>query len=140
MAKKKTPRTTEQPQTAEPTIQPTAEARHCGARVYEFSWCDDFVAARNQSLQHATGDWIFWLDADDRIDEANHLRLRTLFANLPEESVAFLMRYVALDDGAPGRTSAVDHAKVFSNLPQIRWEYRVHEQILPAVLRLAGRI
>ena len=115
-------------------------ARQCGAQVHEFSWCDDFAAARNQSLHHATGDWIFWLDADDRIDAANHLRLRSLFANLPDENVAYLMRYVALDDGAPGRTSAVDHAKLFRNLPPIRWEYRVHEQILPAVTRLGGRI
>src|ERR1700722_9445106 len=115
-------------------------ARRCGARVHEFPWCDDFAAARNQSLHHATGDWLFWLDADDRIDGANRLRLRLLFANLPDENVAYLMRYVALNDGAPGRTSAVDHAKLFRNLPQIRWEYRVHEQILPAVTRLGGRI
>ena len=90
-----------------------AIARHWGARVHEFAWRDDFAAARNQSLHHATGDWIFWLDADDRIDEANRLRLRTLFTNLPDENVAYLMRYVALDDGAPGRTKPVDHAKLF---------------------------
>ena len=76
-------------------------ARHCGAEVHEFSWCDDFAAARNQSLHHATGDWIFWLDADDRIDEANRLHLRSLFANLPDENVAYLMHYVALNDGTP---------------------------------------
>jgi tetratricopeptide (TPR) repeat protein len=115
-------------------------ARRYGAQVYEFSWCDDFAAARNQTLQHATGDWIFWLDADDRIDGANRLRLRALFANLTDQNVAYLMRYVALNDGAPGRTSAVDHAKLFRNLPQIRWEFRVHEQILPAVTRLGGKI
>jgi tetratricopeptide (TPR) repeat protein len=115
-------------------------ARRCGARVYDFPWCDDFAAARNESLRHATGDWIFWLDADDRLDEANRLRLRTLFAGLPDENVAYLMKYVALDDGAPGRTSAVDHARLFRNDPQIHWEYRVHEQILPTIGRLGGRM
>jgi tetratricopeptide (TPR) repeat protein len=114
-------------------------AERWGARVYNFPWCDDFAAARNESLRHATGDWIFWLDADDRLDQNNRLRLRTLFAKLPDENVAYLMKYVALDDGAPGRTSAVDHAKLFRNHPQIRWQYRVHEQILPAVARLGGR-
>jgi tetratricopeptide (TPR) repeat protein len=112
--------------------------RRLGARVHEFPWCDDFAAARNECLRHAGGDWIFWLDADDRLDEANRLRLRALFRDLPNENVAYLMKYVALDDGAPGRTSAVDHARLFRNHPQIRWEYRVHEQILPSVARLGG--
>src|SRR5262245_11843004 len=58
-------------------------ARAWGARVHDFPWCDDFAAARNESLRHATGEWIFWLDADDRVDEANRARLRALFAQLP---------------------------------------------------------
>lgn len=39
--------------------------------LYNFSWCDDFSAARNFSFSKATGDYIMWLDADDRIDEEN---------------------------------------------------------------------
>ena len=42
-------------------------ARECGAQVFEFEWIDDFSAARNYSFQHCTGEWILWLDADDRI-------------------------------------------------------------------------
>lgn len=40
-------------------------AKRFGARVYSFDWCDDFAAARNESLKHATGDWIWVLDADE---------------------------------------------------------------------------
>lgn len=40
-------------------------AKSFGARVYFFDWCDDFAAARNESLQHATGEWIWVLDADE---------------------------------------------------------------------------
>ena len=39
--------------------------RRFGAQVYNFPWCDDFSAARNESLKYATGDWIFWMDSDD---------------------------------------------------------------------------
>jgi tetratricopeptide (TPR) repeat protein len=34
----------------------------------------------------------------------------------------------------------LDQVRIFPNLPQIRWDYRIHEQILPAVNRAGGRI
>ncbi|HKI18175.1 MAG TPA: glycosyltransferase, partial [Isosphaeraceae bacterium] len=40
-------------------------ARSFGARVFDFAWVDDFGAARNAALERATGDYAFWLDADD---------------------------------------------------------------------------
>ena len=38
-----------------------------GAKVFDFEWIDDFSAARNYSFEQCTGQWILWLDADDRI-------------------------------------------------------------------------
>src|SRR6516225_12200315 len=61
------------------------------ARIFDFLWVDSFAAARNESLCHATGQWVFWLDADDRLDEANRARLRELFAALGGESAAYSM-------------------------------------------------
>ena len=55
-------------------------AARFGARIFDFPWIDDFAAARNEALRHATGDWILWLDADDRIDEPNRQKFRQLFA------------------------------------------------------------
>ena len=37
--------------------------RH-GARVFDLPWPDSFAAARNESIRHATGQWLLWLDAD----------------------------------------------------------------------------
>ena len=53
-------------------------AESYGANVFYFPWCDDFSAARNQSLSHATGDWLFWMDSDDTIDAENGRKLREL--------------------------------------------------------------
>src|ERR1041384_4157278 len=34
----------------------------------------------------------------------------------------------------------LDHVRLFRNLPDIRWDYRIHEQILPVVNRLGGGV
>jgi glycosyltransferase involved in cell wall biosynthesis len=34
-------------------------AHQFGDRVYDFSWCDDVAAARNEALRHASSPWIF---------------------------------------------------------------------------------
>jgi GT2 family glycosyltransferase/Tfp pilus assembly protein PilF len=114
-------------------------AQH-GARVFDFAWCDSFAAARNACLDHASGDWIFWMDADDRLDEPNRQKLRALLADLPSENVAYAMKCRCL--GSPGSDAAtvVDHVRLFRRHPQVRWRYRVHEQILPAVREQGGKV
>jgi tetratricopeptide (TPR) repeat protein len=57
-------------------------AARLGARVFEFPWRDDFAAARNECIRHARGDFIFWMDADERVDEVNRQKLKGLFKNL----------------------------------------------------------
>lgn len=42
-------------------------AESYGAQVEHFPWCDDFSKARNESIKYASGDWILWLDADERL-------------------------------------------------------------------------
>src|SRR5262245_32171671 len=59
--------------------------------VFDFAWCDDFSAARNESLRRASGDWIFWLDADDRLTPENIERLRQLLDSLDQRRGAYLM-------------------------------------------------
>ena len=71
-------------------------ASQVGARVFDFPWIDDFSAARNDSLRHATGSWIFWMDADDRVDEANRQRLEAIFARLGDETSPLRRRVTGL--------------------------------------------
>jgi tetratricopeptide (TPR) repeat protein len=109
-----------------------------GTRVIDFAWCDDFAAARNESLRHATGDWILWLDADERLDDANRDRLKAVLDALPDGPAAYSMRQRS---PAPGGAAAtvVDQVRLFRRDPAVGWEYRVHEQLLPS-LRRAGYV
>ena len=49
-----------------------------GARVSEFTWVDDFSAARNYAFSLATGEYIYSADADEVIDEENRARFLEL--------------------------------------------------------------
>ena len=44
-----------------------AIAKEFGAKVYEHPWEDNFSKHRNQSIEYATGDWLFILDADEEV-------------------------------------------------------------------------
>jgi glycosyltransferase involved in cell wall biosynthesis len=113
-------------------------ARSFGARVFDFVWVDDFAAARNAALARATGDYAFWLDADDLIEPPERTRLEALLARLTRgpELGAFVVRCAcdAGPDGSGGDT-VVDHIRLFPLIEGVRWSYRVHEQILPALNR-----
>jgi glycosyltransferase involved in cell wall biosynthesis len=115
-------------------------ASRFGARVFDFAWVDSFAAARNESLRHATGDWAFWMDADDRLDEENRRKLRDLFAGLKDENAAYVVKCLCVPQAAGQDGTVVDHVRLFRNWPELRWDYRVHEQILPAVRAIKGEV
>jgi glycosyltransferase involved in cell wall biosynthesis len=118
----------------------TQIAEEHGARVFSFPWCDDFAAARNESLRHASGEWIFWMDADDTIPEECGRRLREVVTFAEDRISGFLMQvHIPPAPGEVGKT-VVDHVKIFRNRPELRFEGRIHEQILESIYRNGGRV
>jgi glycosyltransferase involved in cell wall biosynthesis len=117
-----------------------AIAREFDAVVVDFVWEDSFAAARNASLQPATGAWIFWMDADERLDEVNRRRLRGLFSRLGSENVGYAMRQSSPLSAAPHAAAYVDQVRLFPRHPTLRWAHRVHEQILPGLRALGADV
>ena len=95
-----------------------------GAKVIDFVWIDDFAAARNMSLAHATGDYAFWLDADDVLDPPQREKLKTLIDGLRTgDDAAYVVRCLCdpSSDGNGGET-VVDHIRLFP----LRQGYLLH--------------
>ncbi len=114
-------------------------AQQHGARVFDLPWPNSFAAARNESIRHASAQWILWLDADEILDEANHPKCCQLFAGLRDDNTAFALKCVCVSGRAGGTPTDVDHVRLFRNHAALRWDYRVHEQILPTI-KHAGHI
>lgn len=96
------------------------------ARVVEFPWTDSFAEARNEALRHAAGEWIFTIDADERLDAANLGKLSKLLGELEGRNVVYMSRvYAVLPDGQV--FPPLGYAKLFPNRPDLRWRGRVHE-------------
>jgi glycosyltransferase involved in cell wall biosynthesis len=115
-------------------------ARQYTPRVHAFTWCDDFAAARNESLRHATGDWIFWLDADDRLNAENVSRLKRLLATLDDAPAAYLMDTACQPKDEFDSERLITHPRLFRRHEELGFLGRVHEQLEPAPVTLGYQI
>jgi glycosyltransferase involved in cell wall biosynthesis len=102
-------------------------AREHGARVHHFTWIDDFSAARNFCIQHASQPSILSLDADERLEP---------------DSLPALAAYCAARTGKAGRVlrtnvdadgttilSVESLTRLHPNQPGFRYHGRIHEQL-----------
>ncbi|MFQ5828091.1 MAG: tetratricopeptide repeat protein [Candidatus Methylomirabilia bacterium] len=103
-------------------------ARSYNAKVVHYTWRNDFAAARNESLRHATSDWILVIDADEALAEGSGPRLRELIQN--PEVVAYYVKIVCPrgDDGGLVRLNWFP--RFFRNFPGVAFEGVIHEQVI----------
>ncbi len=115
-------------------------AKQFNAKVIEFPWVDCFATARNIALGNATRSWVLWMDADDRLPVQEIPKFKVLKEQLSQTSnSAFVMRVHCTDRDGSSKT-VVDHVRLFRNNPKLKWSYRVHEQILPAIRKMSGEV
>jgi len=108
--------------------QSVAIARRFGARVFEFAWCDDFAAARNHGLGRCRGDWILYIDADERARPYPRTDLKPALSNPDNIGCSVLLH--ARSGYTPYR-----EMRLFRNDPRIRFEGLMHETIWPGISR-----
>lgn len=104
-------------------------AKSYGARVGHFEWCDDFSAARNASLDLATSHWALWIDADEELTSESWNAIRE--GLIRNHFGGYYVRIVNLmDDENEANQYVHTPVRLFRRIPEIRFEGRIHEQVL----------
>lgn len=100
-------------------------------KVFHFDWINDFSAARNFTLDKATGSWIVFLDADDEFYYPDRVRNMIAYADYHESSPdALLVTVVDVDaDKFDREIHRYPITKVFRRDEHLRYENIIHECI-----------
>ncbi len=107
-------------------------AESFNARIFKYEWNNDFAAARNFALDKSSGNWILYLDADERLLPESIPELKKIKRNAAD--CAFFCT-IYNEDEVNKRPSLMSYPRVFPNRKLIRFEGKVHEQIEPALLK-----
>jgi len=119
------------------SVDKTVEvSKKIGAIVYEHALENDFAAQRNFGLEKARGDWIFFIDADERVSANLAFEVQGRLTENPENIQGFFVKRVdsmwgkTLKHGETGNISFVRLAKKGAGF----WHGKVHEE-----LRIQGK-
>jgi tetratricopeptide (TPR) repeat protein len=110
-------------------------ARAAGARVVEKPFDDDFSQVRNAGLDVATKEWILVLDADEWLTQESLPAIRQA---LRDRRIAGYYLPFENELGG-GRVHRCSMMRLFRRDRAIRFEYCLHEQVLPSLIRFGKR-
>lgn len=100
-----------------------------GSRVIDAPWNDDFAAARNAALNEATSDWVLVLDADEYLQPVRPVEFQRLLHD--PTAAGYRLRIVSpREEAGPEGRSQI---RLFRNVPGVRYEFPIHEQVAPAL-------
>jgi tetratricopeptide (TPR) repeat protein len=109
-------------------------AAEFGAKLVHHPWNDDFAAARNVSLTHATGDWALWIDADERLAAGDGDLLRYLLIEAESEVGGYMVNIKnVMTEGENPEVCFHRACRLFRLDPRIRFSGRIHEQNMRAL-------
>lgn len=98
-----------------------------GAKVIERPW-NGFGDARNHALRLTRSRFCLWLDGDDDMSPESVWKVRSALEAAGDNMAFFLNLYC--HSPYPERRMTCQQLRIHPNLPGIRWERRVHEQVV----------
>ena len=99
-------------------------------KIYDFTWCDDFAAARNYAFSLASKEYIYAPDADEYLDDINQRRFLILKEALLPDIEIVQMQYVTPPDYNTVQNCKKElRPKLFKRLRTFTWVDPVHETV-----------
>jgi len=99
-------------------------------KLYNFTWVDDFAAARNFAFSKATMDYIYSADADERLDEENQAKFLALKeALLPEIEIVQMYYCNQLEHNTIYSFDKEYRPKLYKRVRQFIWQEKIHEAV-----------
>ena len=108
-----------------------AIARAHGAVVLEHPWTGNFSAVRNAGLERAQGEWILYLDADERVRPIERARLCDRLRDAPETALRVLLRPFV-------HATPYFEYRLWRSDPRVRFRGVMHERVLDAIQTVAA--
>ena len=100
------------------------------AKVFDFPWKGDFAAARNEALNRCAGEWILYIDADERVRPADKSYVDNILSD--SGKVAYTVGFYPII----GYTAYREY-RIFRNDPRIRFEGVIHESMVSGINSVA---
>lgn len=108
-------------------------AESFGVTLLQREWRNDFAWARNEGLAAATGAWILYVDADERLSVPAGASLRDNLAG--DDVFASRLLFRPRVNATPFR-----EYRLFRNDPRLRFRGTMHETILPGLNELQQNV
>ena len=102
-------------------------AQSFGAKVYSHKWNDNFSEHRNQSLSYATGDWVFQIDADEKLVTSSEETRRIIEA--VDEKVNALHIFIQDQNRQDITQSVFQFPRIFRRSANPSYYGNVHNQL-----------
>lgn len=96
--------------------------------AFSYRWgSDGFSGARNAVLKASTGQYVMWIDSDETIENG----VCDLLQN--PQGAYYIHQVSKLEDG---KTVDVPQVRLFPNIPGVKWDLPIHEQIMFSLEKL----
>lgn len=98
------------------------------SNIYDFTWINDFSAARNFAASKATGKWILVLDADEYIDEDNFKKFIQEIKEDNGQYDAYTVKILNFTGDFGESLVQNYHDRIYKNNKDILYYRKIHEQ------------